>query len=148
MSDQDFVSTQPVMVPHHAIPLSRRDWLQRAGGGFGALALLDLITSEATAEAEAKARAGSPTTPGLKDSSLVWKRPATAKSVIFLFMEGGPSHIDLFDPKPALDQLAGKPLPPSFKPVITPMGEFHSPVLASKRTWKRHGKCGPWVSDW
>ena len=148
MSDQDFVSTRPMMVPHHVAPLSRRDWLLRAGGGFGALALLDLMTREATAEADAEAKAGSPTTASVRDSSLVWKRPATARSVIFLFMEGGPSHIDLFDPKPALDQLAGKPLPPSFKPVITPMGEFHSPVLASKRTWKQHGKSGLWVSDW
>ena len=70
------------------------------------------------------------------------------KSVIFLFMEGGPSHIDLFDPKPLLNKLAGKPLPPSFKPVITPMGEFHSPLLASKRKWKQHGESGAWVSDW
>ena len=41
--------------------------------------------------------------------------PPTAKSVIFLFMEGGPSHIDLFDPKPLLKKLAGKPLPESFE---------------------------------
>ena len=38
-------------------------------------------------------------------------------------MEGGPSHIDLFDPKPLLNKLAGQPLPSSFKPVITAMGE-------------------------
>jgi hypothetical protein len=74
--------------------------------------------------------------------------PSKAKSVIFLFMEGGPSHIDLFDPKPLLNDLSGKPLPPSFKPVVTPMGEFHSPVLASKRKWKQHGEGGLWISDW
>ncbi len=77
-----------------------------------------------------------------------WRRPATAKSVIFLFMEGGPSHLDLFDPKPELNRLAGQPLPPSFKPVITPMGEGRSPLLASKRKWKQHGQSGIWVSDW
>ncbi|HUR60626.1 MAG TPA: DUF1501 domain-containing protein, partial [Opitutaceae bacterium] len=74
--------------------------------------------------------------------------PARAKSVIFLFMEGGPSHLDLFDPKPLLQELAGKPIPPSFGRVITAMGEFDSPILPSKRTWKQHGQSGLWVSDW
>ena len=68
--------------------------------------------------------------------------------MIFLFMEGGPSHIDTFDPKPELNRLAGKPLPPSFKPVITPMGEGRAPLLASQRKWKQHGQSGIWVSDW
>jgi hypothetical protein len=68
--------------------------------------------------------------------------------VIFLFMEGGPSHIDLFDPKPLLNRLAGQPLPPSFGKVITAMGEARSPLLASRRKWKQHGESGMWVSDW
>ena len=72
----------------------------------------------------------------------------TAKSVIFLFMEGGPSHIDLFDPKPKLNELAGQPLPESFGPVITPMGEYDAPLLPSRRTWKQHGQAGTWASDW
>ena len=72
----------------------------------------------------------------------------TAKRVIFLFMEGGPSHMDTFDPKPLLNQLAGEPLPDSFGNVITPMGERKSPVLASKRKWKQYGKGGLWISDW
>ena len=63
-------------------------------------------------------------------------------------MEGGPSHLDMFDPKPELNRLAGQPLPPSFKPVITPMGEGRAPLLASKRKWKQHGQSGIWVSDW
>ena len=63
-------------------------------------------------------------------------------------MEGGPSHLDTFDPKPELNRLAGQPLPPSFKPVITPMGEGRSPLLASQRKWKQHGQSGIWVSDW
>jgi hypothetical protein len=71
-----------------------------------------------------------------------------AKSVIFVFVEGGPSHIDLFDPKPELQKLAGQKLPPSFKPVITAMGEQNSPLLASQRKWRRHGQSGIWVSDW
>jgi hypothetical protein len=63
-------------------------------------------------------------------------------------MEGGPSHLDLFDPKPEIRRLAGKPIPPSFSKVITAMGEFYSPILPDKRVWKQHGQSGLWVSDW
>jgi hypothetical protein len=125
--------------PHRITPLTRRDWLLRAGTGFGGLALLDLLARGPQASTDATV----PSAPGA-----AWLRPATARSVIFLFMEGGPSHIDTFDPKPEVNRLAGKPLPSSFKPVITPMGEGRSPLLASRRTWKQHGKSGIWVSDW
>ena len=120
--------TRPV--PHATTPTSRREWLLQAAAGFGALPLLDLMAKESGASAPS------------------WAVPATAKSCIFLFMEGGPSQMDLFDPKPLLKELAGKPIPPSFKPVITPMGEFYSPILPSRRTWKQHGESGAWVSDW
>ena len=63
-------------------------------------------------------------------------------------MEGGPSHIDLFDPKPLLNSMAGQQLPQSFGEVITPMGESRSPLLASRRRWRQHGESGTWVSDW
>jgi hypothetical protein len=63
-------------------------------------------------------------------------------------MYGGPSSIDTYDPKPALDKLNGQKLPPSFKPVILPMGENDAPLMASKRTWQQHGEGGLWVSDW
>src|SRR5690606_31826262 len=64
------------------------------------------------------------------------------------FMEGGPSHIDLFDPKPKLNELAGQPLPESFGTVITAMGEAGAPLLASQRKWRQHGEGGLWISDW
>ena len=121
---------------------TRRDFLARAGGGFGALALLDLLQRTSLGAASLSAASANPLEP---------KRPAfpaRAKSVIFLFMEGGPSHIDLFDPKPLVNELAGKPIPPSFGRVITAMGEFDSPILGSKRTWKQHGASGLWISDW
>jgi hypothetical protein len=124
------------------ISLTRREMLTSAGAGFGAVALAGLLGREAAAAA-----AGQPSAP----SPLAAKPPhvaGRAKSVIFLFMEGGPSHIDLFDPKPTLDRLAGKPVPESFGRVITAMGEFDSPILASKRTWKQHGEAGLWISDW
>ncbi len=63
-------------------------------------------------------------------------------------MEGGPSHLDLFDPKPLINRLAGQPIPSSFRPVITPMGDFYAPLLPSRRRWTRHGQSGTWVSDW
>ncbi len=129
---------------HFQFTSSRRDFLARAGAGFGALALADLLQGSALA-AKIEEEARSVTQP------LLPRKPhfaAKAKSVIFLFMEGGPSHLDTFDPKPALIDLAGKPIPESFGRVITAMGEFDSPILASKRQWKQHGQSGTWVSDW
>lgn len=110
--------------------LTRRDLLFKAGAGFGAVALSALLAEEAAA------------------SNLAPHFPATAKNVIWLFMEGGPSHIDLFDPKPELLKLAGKPLPPSFGRPITAMGTSDNNLLPSKRTFKQHGQSGIWVSDW
>ena len=75
------------------LPLSRREMLQRSGTGFGALALQAMLAREARGEAKA---------PSL---------PGTAKRVIFLFMHGGPSTVDLFDPKPLLVRDNGKPFP-------------------------------------
>jgi hypothetical protein len=115
-------------LPHREIPTSRRTFLAKAGAGFGALAMSGMLAAQE----------------GIRGTHY----RATAKSVIFLFMEGGPSGIDLFDPKPKLNELAGQQLPKSFKPVITAMGEYNAPLLGSKRTWARHGKSGLWVSDW
>ncbi|HSH17364.1 MAG TPA: DUF1501 domain-containing protein [Verrucomicrobiae bacterium] len=120
-------------------PTSRREFLHRSGVGLGAIALQSLLAGEASAALT------SPASPlRAKQAQL---RPR-AKNVIFLFMEGGPSHLDLFDPKPLLNKLAGQPLPDSFGSVLTAMGESKSPLLASRRNWKQHGKSGLWVSDW
>lgn len=108
--------------------VTRRNFLQTSGVGFGAVALNYLMHSEV-------ARAA------------LHHRPR-AKSVIWLFMEGGPSHLDLVDPKPLVNELAGKPLPSSFKEPITAMGEKGSPLLASPRKWRQHGESGLWASDW
>jgi hypothetical protein len=131
---------QQMQVPHRIDALNRREWLLHGGAGFGALGLLGLLEAES-------ARGAAPET-SAKVSSSSWRRPARARSVIFLFIEGGPSHIDMFDPKPKLNELAGQPLPASFKPVITPMGEAGSPLMASRRTWKQYGSGGLWFSDW
>ncbi len=121
-------------------PGSRRDFLLRGGAGFGALALTHLLGDHRLFAS-----------PALADATAVSRGPhfaAKAKNVIFLFMEGGPSHLDLFDPKPLLNQLAGQKIPDSFQKVITAMGEYHSPLLECKRTWKQHGQGGLWMSDW
>ncbi len=87
-------------IPHRVTPMTRRDWLLHAGAGFGALALGDMLARDLSAGTGADRTRETPTAP--------WRRPATARSVIFLFMEGGPSHIDTFDPKPELDR-TGRP---------------------------------------
>lgn len=74
--------------------------------------------------------------------------PATAKSVIFLFMHGGPSHLETFDPKPDLNRLHGQLVPPSFGHVQLQFSKFNeSPVLASKRKFAQYGQSGLWMSD-
>jgi hypothetical protein len=111
--------------------------LRLAGSGFGALALTALAAADTPPSAEPN-----PFTP---------KKPhftPRAKAVIFLFMEGGPSHLDLFDPKPELTRQHGKPLPVSFGKVLTPMGTGGNSLLASKRKFQKHGKSGLDFSDW
>jgi len=120
------------------LPLSRREMLTTGGAGFGAVALAQLLEEHGVVNAAMDS-------PVLRSTR---HHESPAKSVIFLFMEGGPSHIDLFDPKPAIRRLAGQPLPASFERVITAMGEFESPVLPDRRRWKRHGQSGLWISDW
>ena len=122
--------------------VSRRDFLTKTGAGFGAVALSSLL-AENPLTAAPTAPVVSPLAPRLAHYA------AKAKSVIFLFMEGGPSHLDTFDPKESLKKHAGKPLPPSFtKGLITAMGEYNSPIFPDQRQWKQWGQSGLWISDW
>ncbi len=107
---------------------SRRRFLQSAGLGLGSLALAAELYAE---DAKGKTH-----------------HEAKAKAVIFLFMEGGPSHVDLFDPKPELTKHHGEKLPASFGKVITPMGTGGNTLLASKRKFTKPGKSDVEVSDW
>lgn len=136
-------SRQYPSIPHVEYLSNRRDFLLRGGGGFGALALTYLLQGNRLfADPPVADAGGSPLAPKKPHF------PAKAKSCIFLFMEGGPSHLDTFDPKPELNKLAGKPLPASFGKVITAMGEIGSPLLASPRKWTQYGQSGLPVSDW
>jgi hypothetical protein len=74
--------------------------------------------------------------------------PATAKNVIFLFMHGGPSHLETFDPKPDLNKLNGKHVPPSFGTVQLQFSKFdQQTVLGCRRKFQKHGQSGIEVSD-
>jgi len=126
-------------LPHHEQTTSRRDMLLRSGAGFGAVALASLLAEQPLGHAASSADETGQPAPHFAPR---------AKNAIFLFMEGGPSHLDTFDYKPLLNRLAGQSLPKSFKRVITAMGEVESPLLAAPRTWKRHGQSGLWVSEW
>src|ERR1051326_2339684 len=119
--------------------VSRRELLARAGGGFGLLALTDLLATETSVRAaERFDRATRPYA----------VRPphhaARAKRCIFLYMPGGPSHVDLFDPKPRLAQENGKPLPFE-KPRLerTKTGN----LLASPWKFSKYGQSGIEVSE-
>lgn len=69
------------------------------------------------------------------------------KRVIFLFMSGGPSHVDLFDPKPELVRLAGQPIPESFGSFKTQRNVAKNKLLPSLRPYRAHGQCGREISD-
>src|SRR5690348_12557621 len=101
---------------HIARPASRREFLRCAGAGFGGLALAALMARDGITGTTARCATDNPLAP--RSPHL---RPRV-RSVIFCFMDGGPSHLDLFDPKPQLKQLAGKPLPASFTKPMTAMG--------------------------
>jgi len=112
--------------------LSRRQALGQFANGFGLLGLAQLLAQESR---------GSDTNPlALR----VPHFPPKAKRVIFLFMSGGPSHVDLLDPKPRLKELNGKP-PPFEKPKLerTRTGN----LLSSPFKFKKHGQSGIEVSE-
>lgn len=103
---------------------SRRDMLLRTGTGFGMLGLGSLLA----AEQASSAAASNPLAPRAPHF------PARAKRVIFLFMNGGPSHVDTFDPKPALKEKEGK---------SGPGGKF----MPSPFTFQKYGESGIDVSE-
>jgi len=113
-------------------PLSRRQLLQRAGGGFGMLALASLLDRAGAASLNPLA----PKSPPLR---------ARAKSVIWIFTNGGPSQVDTWDYKPELAKRDGQPL----EGFDTKTGFFPGsvgPLMKSPFEWQQHGKSGTWTS--
>ncbi len=118
-------------------PVSRRELLSGAGLGFGSVALASMLADD---QALASERAGAVAAAATHYAPRV-------KSVIFLFMQGGPSHLETFDPKPDLQRLHGEPLPASFGPVLTRRGVDKNRLLGTKRTFRKYGEAGTEVSD-
>src|SRR5438105_1244423 len=119
-----------------SIDASRRKFLETAGMGIGWLAALDLFQRTGAAATDNPL---APKAPPL---------PATAKSVISLFMQGGPSQVDTYDPKPLLAKLHGQHPPDSFGNEDFQNGKFRDTlILGSKRTFKKYGQSGIEVSD-
>lgn len=112
---------------------SRREFLRRAGGGFGLLALADLLHAE-------QSRSLSPLAPKTPHF------PPKAKAVIWLFMNGGPSHVDTWDYKPELARRDGQELP-GFDPNTGFFNQQVGPLMKSPFRWKQYGQCGKWVSE-
>ena len=119
---------------------TRREFLELSSFGFGSLALSYLL------QRDSLALPGSvdPLAPRAVDF------PAKAKHVIFVFLQGGPSHVDTFDPKPALNRLDGQFLPPSFlegESALAQIKANESRLMGSRRIFKKHGQSGLQISD-
>jgi len=118
---------------------TRRSFFRECAGGIGMVALAQLMEQEgwgAVAEV----------------NPLAPKKPhfaPKARNVIFMFMEGGPSQMDLFDPKPELQKWSGRPLPAEMtKNLRLAFTKPNAAVLASPRTFKRYGESGIEFSDY
>lgn len=121
---------------HHAPPRTRRAFFRDALCGFGGLALASLWDEESVRG-------------GVK-SPLAPKAPhhaAPAQSVIFLFMAGGPSHLETFDPKPLLNELHGQPRPQEFGEARYQFIQRDARLLGTRRTFRKHGQSGIEISD-
>jgi len=111
-------------------PLTRREALRSMGGGFGMMAFAGMV-GESIAQAQ----------PG--DAARRLDHPAKAKRVIFLYMNGGLSQVDSFDPKPALEKYHGQPLPGGSVATERKTGA----LMRSPFTFKKYGQCGREVSE-
>jgi len=113
---------------------NRRRFLTDVASGIGAMALGDLLHAD-----------GRPNPLAPRQGHF----PGTAKSIIYLFMEGGPSQMDLYDPKPELKKWDGKPAPESIvKQFQLAFTKNNAAVLASPRVFTPHGQSGMEISDW
>jgi uncharacterized protein (DUF1501 family) len=116
--------------------------LRQAGLGFGTWALLDLLTRDGLLAEEPAKSTANPL------AARPPHFPARAKHVIFLFMQGGPSHIDTFDPKPLLNKLHGQPLPPSaVEGLQLQFTKNTAAILGSPQTFRKCGESGLEIAD-
>ena len=124
-------------------PVTRREMLARCANGFGALALTALLAEEGLADAAITAAEDLPPHGG----PMAPRRPhfaPRARNVIFLYMDGGPSQIDTFDPKPRLKIEHGTPFKMKKEPT---QFNDNGNTLGSPWEFKQHGQSGLWVSS-
>jgi hypothetical protein len=119
------------MPEHVRITRNRREFITDAFCGFGSLALASML----------EAAVVNPLAPKAPHAA------AKAKSIIFLFMAGGPSHVETFDPKPLLNKLHGQKRPASFGEAKYQFVQKDATLLGTKRTFKKYGQSGIEVSD-
>src|SRR5271167_2936865 len=120
---------------------TRREFLWEAGGGFTGLALVDLLSKDGFFTSRAGADGPAPNPLAMRQPHFAPK----AKSVIFLFMYGGPSQVDTFDYKPGLYALDGRMIP------VRTFGRGgrrnEGRVVGPKWKFKQYGQCGKYISD-
>jgi hypothetical protein len=129
--------TQPLLPLDRIRQTTRRRFLQQCGSGMGAMALASLLDD--------KLFAGSPVpSPGVEGMH----HPAKAKSIIYLFQSGGPSHLDLFDYKPELIKRHGQKMPAEMlKQIRLAQIGKDAAVLGSSYKFAQHGRAGVWLSE-
>ncbi len=115
---------------------TRREFVRDAFCGFGGLALASMLNQERLRASEANPLA----------ARLPHFAPK-AKAVIFLFMAGGPSHLETFDPKPLLNELHGQSRPAEFGEAKYQFIQRDAKILGTKRTFRKYGEAGIEVSD-
>ena len=135
----------PYACNRHLTAGNRREFLMRSGMGFGSLALGYLLNRDSLAAAKTLLDPIDPLAPRAPHF------PAKAKNVIFVFLQGGPSQMDTFDPKPDLNRLDGQPLPPSFlEEGNLPLAQIKAEeckLMGTRRSFKRYGTSGLEISD-
>ncbi len=124
------------MPEHVRFTRNRREFIRDGFCGFGALALASMLQRERVRGANLNPLAAKPP-----------HHDAKAKSVIFLFMAGGPSQVETFDPKPLLNELHGQPRPKEFGEAKYQFVKEDAKLLGTKRVFKKYGRSGIEVSD-
>lgn len=126
---------------------TRRDFLRQSGGGFGTVALATLL-GENQARPAALPQSSAAATSASVGFGVGPHFAPRAKRIVYLFMHGGPSHVDLFDPKPDLVRYAGTPLPKEFGEVMTRRNVARNPLLGPLKPFRPRGQSGLEVSDY
>jgi len=126
---------------------TRRHFFNQCGVGVGSMALSNLILNSAGADSP---EAVPPETLRNPLAPKPTHFPARAKRVIYMFMAGGPSQLDMFEHKPILNQLNGQPIPASYlegKRFAFMDSSHRTNLLGTRRSFQQHGESGAWVSD-